>query len=375
MSNIENERTYRVYKHTLPKEVSGKENDMSYIGITTQQPELRWGKNGRCYNNSPYFWNAIQRYHWDNFTHEVLFEDLTKDEAEQKEIELIAYYNSADRDFGYNISLGGFHHGKHSIESRMKISKARQGKSYNVGRKLSEEAKLKISKANKGRHHTEEAKKKLSEAHKGKSKSEEFRQNLSDIKSVPVICIETKKIYKSATAAGKELGIDNSSISKCCRGDSKGAGGFHWMFAKDYNENIEVELLEKTRSIQHRRVMCVDNGKIYDTVLSAATDVGAHGSEISACCRGKINSAGGFRWLYLEDVTEEKIKELLSIDISYGKQKPVYCVELDKIFKNVKEASEFVGVAGSGIIAVCRGRNKTAGKLSDGTRLHWEYAS
>ena len=346
MEDVKNERIYTVYKHTLPMSVSGKENDMAYIGITSLQPEVRWGKNGRCYNNSSYFWNAIQKYGWDNFIHEILFEGLTKEEAEQKEIELISYYNSADRDFGYNIALGGFHHGKHSLESRIKISNAHKGKSYGIGKKLSEEAKLKISKANKGRHHSDEAKKRLSEAHKGRPKSEEFCKNLSDVKSIPVICIETKTVYKSATAAGKELGIDNSSISKCCRGDSKGAGGFHWMFAEDYNEDIEIDLLEKTRSIQHRRVMCVDNGKIYDTILSAATDVGVHDSEISACCRGKINSAGGLRWLYLEDATEERIKELLSIDISYGKQKPVYCVELDKVFINAKEAGEFVGVAG-----------------------------
>lgn len=375
MGNIENERTYKVYKHTLPMSVSGKENDMVYIGITTLQPEIRWGKNGRCYNNSPYFWNAIQRYHWDNFTHEILLEDLTKDEAEQKEIELIAYYNSADRDFGYNISLGGFHHGKHSIESRMKISKAHQGKSYNVGRKLSEESKLKISKANKGRQRSEEFKKRLSEAHKGKPKNEEFCQNLSDIKSVPVICIETKKIYKSATLAGKELGIDNSTISKCCRGDNKEAGGFHWMFADEYTEDKANEILEKTRNNQHRQVMCVDTRKVYDTIHSAALDVGVNGSEISACCRGVIMSAGQKRWLYLEDASEEKIQELLSIDISRGKPKPIYCVELDMVFKNAKEAGEYTNTISSNILAVCKGKNKSAGKLPDGTRLHWEYAS
>lgn len=371
----DNIRIYTVYKHTLPKEASGKNNDMYYIGITSQQPEIRWGKNGRCYNNSSYFWNAIQKYGWNNFKHDILFGNLTKEEAEQKEVELIAYYKSADRDFGYNIALGGFHHGKHSLESRIKISNARKGKSYNVGRKLSEDTKLKISKANKGRHHTEESKRKLSVAHKGKPKSEEFCQNLSDIKSIPVICIETKKIYKSATIAGKELGIDNSTISKCCRGDNKEAGGFHWMFIDEYTEEKASEILERTKNNQHRQVMCIETRKVYNTIQSAALDVGVNSSEISACCRGVIMSAGQKRWLYLEDVTEEKIQELLSIDISYGKPKQIYCVELNMIFKNAKEAGEYTGVISSNIIAVCKGKkgHKTAGKLPDGTKLHWEY--
>lgn len=376
MSKVENEGIYSVYKHTLLKEVSGKENDMSYIGITTLQPKMRWGKNGRCYNKSSYFWNAIQKYGWDNFSHDILFEGLTKDEAEQKEIELIAYYKSANRDFGYNISLGGFHHGKHSEESRIKISNARKGKSYNIGRKLSEDAKLKISKANKGKRRSEEFKKRLSEAHKGKPKSEEFCKNLSDKKSVAVICIETKKVYKSATFAGKELGIDNSTISKCCRGDAKEAGGFHWMFAKDYSEEKAAEVLERTRNENHRRVMCVDTGEIYNTIREAALDIGVNDTEISACCRGINKSAGQKRWLYLEDVTEDKIQELLSIDVSNGKPKPVYCAELDMTFKTAKEAGEYTGVISSNITAVCKGRkyHKTAGKLPDGTKLHWEYA-
>lgn len=354
MDSIKNERKYKVYKHTLSKEISGKENDMVYIGITCKKNiKQRW-LSGRGYDYNLHFSNAIKKYGWNNFLHDVLFEGLTKDEAEQKEIELIAYYDSTNPKKGYNHSLGGNSLGKHS-----------------------EMTKQLISQKNKGKIRDEEFRKRLSEAHLGKPKSESMKRKLSERSSIPVICIETKTVYKSATVASKELGIDNSLISKCCKGNSKGAGGFHWMFAKDYDDDIEVELLEKTRSVKHRRVMCVDNGKIYDTVLSAATDVGAHGSEISACCRGKINSAGGLRWLYLEDATEEKIKEFLNIDISYGKPKPIYCVELDMTFKNAKEAGNYTGIVSSNIIAVCKGRknHKTAGKLPDGTKLHWEYVS
>lgn len=350
----ENEKIYKVYKHTLPVSVSGKKNDMVYIGITCKKNiKQRW-LNGRGYDYNLHFSNTIKKYGWDNLLHEVLFDGLTKEEAEQKEIELIAFYDSTNPKKGYNLSLGGNSSGKHS-----------------------ETTKQLISQKNKGKIRDEEFKKRLSEVHKGKPKSEEFCQNLSDIHSIAVICIETKEIYKSATFAGKELGIDNSTISKCCRGDNNEAGGFHWMFANEYSEEKAKELLEKTRNNQHRQVMCVDNRKVYDTIQSAALDVGVNISEISACCRGIIMSAGQKRWLYLEDATEEKIQELLSIDISYGKPKSIYCVELDMIFKNAKEAGEYTGVISSNIIAVCKGKkgHKTAGKLPDGTKLHWEYAN
>ena len=65
-----------VYIHTSP---SGKR----YIGITGQKPERRWRKNGLGYKDHTYFWNAICRYSWDNFKHEIVASNLTKEEAEQ----------------------------------------------------------------------------------------------------------------------------------------------------------------------------------------------------------------------------------------------------------------------------------------------------
>ena len=91
---------YSVYIHTSP---SGK----VYIGITRRLPKYRWGKGGKGYKENEYFYRAILKYGWDNFSHEILCDNLTKEEAQKLEIELIALYNAADSNFGYNISLGG----------------------------------------------------------------------------------------------------------------------------------------------------------------------------------------------------------------------------------------------------------------------------
>ena len=113
-------KNYSVYKHTLPTNISKKENDMVYIGITSINPDNRW-RNGLGYYNNKYFYSAIKKYGWNNFKHEVLFEDMTKEEAELKEVELIARYNSSNRLYGYNIQLGGNSVGKHSREIKDKI--------------------------------------------------------------------------------------------------------------------------------------------------------------------------------------------------------------------------------------------------------------
>ena len=75
------ENRFKVYKHTAP---SGK----IYIGITGQEVNKRW-QNGFGYVGNDYFMKAIKKYGWDSIKHEILFDRLTKEEAESKEIELI----------------------------------------------------------------------------------------------------------------------------------------------------------------------------------------------------------------------------------------------------------------------------------------------
>ena len=47
------------------------------------------GENGNNYKSSPYFYSAIQKYGWNSFDHDILFTNLTREEACLKEQELI----------------------------------------------------------------------------------------------------------------------------------------------------------------------------------------------------------------------------------------------------------------------------------------------
>jgi group I intron endonuclease len=242
------ENNYTVYMH------KNKINGKVYIGITKQEPKKRWN-NGKGYNEQ-YFKRAIEKYGFDNFEHLILYENLTQKEAEQKEIELIAYYKSNQRKFGYNIDNGGKTIGTHSEKTKLKISNAHKGKKrskeltkklieinrgnkYRFGSHQTEEAKKKISKANKGNKYclgritSDETKKKISIANKGKhySPNTEFKKGYSNISRMrSVICIETGKIYNSMTSASKETNISFASIQSVCLGKSKTAGKLHWRY-------------------------------------------------------------------------------------------------------------------------------------------------
>lgn len=98
------EKTYCVYMHTL--KIDGRK----YIGVTGQEPARRWRPNGAGYKLQSYFWNAIQKYGWDNFKHEILFEELAWEQASLKEQALIKLFNTTDHKFGFNLTLGGEHY-------------------------------------------------------------------------------------------------------------------------------------------------------------------------------------------------------------------------------------------------------------------------
>lgn len=92
------DKKFTLYKHT------NKINGKVYIGITCQSPIKRWGLNGSGYKTQMFFRRAIEKYGWDNFTHEILYSGLDNEDAVILEAELIAYYKSLR--LSYNMSDG-----------------------------------------------------------------------------------------------------------------------------------------------------------------------------------------------------------------------------------------------------------------------------
>ena len=201
-------KKYCVYSHT--NLINGK----IYIGLTSMKPEERW-KNGAGYHIGTHFRNAIDKYGWDNFKHEIIKDNLTKKEAADLEIYYISFYNSNDRRFGYNMSSGGENGGGHpqSEETRRKIGL--NGCHVGMtGKKHSDETKRKMSEIKIGRSLTEETKAKISAAH---------RKN----RNKKVYCAELDYIFNSLDEASETIQCSKASIINCCKGRWKTCKGYH----------------------------------------------------------------------------------------------------------------------------------------------------
>lgn len=247
---------YTVYKQISP---SGK----LYVGITKQDVKKRWA-NGKEYRNCTYFYNAIQKYGWDNFEHIILYTQLSREKACEIEKELIEELDLLNPKKGYSLKTGG-RYGILTEKSKNKISQSlignnrrtgiphtqetiehfkaiRAGKKTHdwtdesrekmrqsrLGKKASQETKILLSEIRKGegnsfygKHHTEETRKKFRE------------NNIKD--KVIQLTVDNKfvKEWDCAIEAQRELHIYN--IGKVCNGKKKSAGHFLWIYKEDYD--------------------------------------------------------------------------------------------------------------------------------------------
>lgn len=177
---------YKVYCLT------NKINNKKYIGITKQDVLKRW-KSGKGYKKPTRIGSAIAKYSWNNFDKKVLFENLTSEEASQKEIELIKELDTINK--GYNVQSGGFNSNNGIV---------------------SEETKRRLSISHKGQHSSPNT-----EFKKGERSQAHYKI------IVPVYCVELNKTFDSIATAEKELNISHH-IWDCLVGKRNKCGGYHW---------------------------------------------------------------------------------------------------------------------------------------------------
>lgn len=148
-----------IYKAT------NKMNGKIYIGKTTTSLKQRMSEHKRRSKSSKTgFHSAIQKYGFNNFDFEVIFECNDINILNQKEIELIELYDTIKR--GYNRSLGG--DGADSGENHPFFGKKREDFAKSIsGENHPNYGNKGILSPRYGQKHTKETKEKISQSLKG----------------------------------------------------------------------------------------------------------------------------------------------------------------------------------------------------------------
>ena len=264
-----NNATYSIYMHI------NKINGKVYIGQTYLPPEERWKKNGWGYTKyQPAIYAAIQKYGWDNFDHIILEQNLTSEEANEREAYWIKYYQANEYSHGYNLTSGGGNsrpcdRTKEKISTTMKQYIQEHPEALELRRKILE-------------------------------------QNRQD---KPIICLETGIIYPSLTDAENKTGINMKTLSRCCCHTVYTAYNLHWEFYEPIYDNELVrkkritELVEakkKSSSTLKKKVLCVETEEVFESAKEASKKYSICYSSICSACRGTYSKAGGYHWKYIE---------------------------------------------------------------------------
>ena len=189
------DRKFLIYKFTSPSR-------KSYIGQTCDLGRRIY--EHKTSNGCPLFKNAIKRYGFENFTLEILHENLTVDESNHLEDACIKGHGTLSPN-GYNLKTGGLN-SVFSDETKAKMSASRKNRAP-----YSAETRAKISAFHKGRIVSAETRRKISDVNKQRFENPDERKKSSELAAIrfknPVLrermSVAAKKYYSENPDARK----------------------------------------------------------------------------------------------------------------------------------------------------------------------------
>jgi hypothetical protein len=180
--------------HVLPKALGGTDDSSNIVALTAREHFVAHFLLAKMYGGS--MWHAVTI--------------MSKDGRINSRLFVIARKKISERMIGNSMTLGR----KASDEERLKMSLARKGK---AGRPVSEETKKKLSAINTGKKLTEECKAKISASQKGLKKPKGHGAKISALlKGKPRTDEVKRKVSESLKAfyAAKRLAKDAISAAQ-----------------------------------------------------------------------------------------------------------------------------------------------------------------
>ena len=175
------------------------------------------------------------------------------------------------------------------------------------------------------------------------------------------------KRYRSVAKAAKDVGTSHTSILNAChkKKHCHTIVDCLWRFENDPLKPDEAKTITRSKTNVVQYSLNGEKLKEYKSMAEASRETGTPRASISHVCRGKIKTAGGFVWRYASDShpigkTSTTIKKVRQLSLDG---------EEIKVWNKISDAAKELGIQGSHITGVCKGKRKTTGGYK------WEYAN
>lgn len=257
-----------IYRH-----IRKDTNQVFYIGIGTDNKGKHTRAKSKARNR---YWKRIVEK--TDYEIEILFDDITKEEAISKEIEFISIYGRRDLNKG---TLANLTDGGEGVVN------------------MSEEGKSVLRKIRQNTVMSQEQKDKYSEMFKGSG-----NPNASKI-----ICGKTLHIFGSIQEAAEFLKINKHTLRNNINGKNCNKIGFYYY--KDYLEKglevlekerllkikqVKEELSQKRSNNASKKVINTMTAEVFDTVADAAKSIGITSLHLSSMLVGRNKNKTGMRF-------------------------------------------------------------------------------
>jgi group I intron endonuclease len=298
---------------------TNKINGKMYIGQTTKGLENRINKHCGGGSSNSYFHRAIRKYGKHNFSWKILEDNIPVCKLPNLEMVYIDLFGTFLPYNGYNMTHGGEgSFGRHhSEESKRKMSVShKRNRPTKKKRQTKYSSKEELKKALKKRFsgkgnpmygvcgEDSPVYGRTGERHPlfGTHRTECFKDKIAR----PVLQYGKDgtfiKEWNRVKLAEEGTGANSSSIIRVCQGKQQSSLGFIWRYKNDNFtvEEYKMKVHGKIRPI-NKLDMNFNFMKKYGSLHDATISVGKkNGSLLVDVCKGKRDSAYGFRWEYAD---------------------------------------------------------------------------
>jgi len=190
---------------------------------------------------------------------------------------------------------------------------------------------------------------------------------------------ELSKQKMSENKKGKYTGSNNHFYKKTHSNEIKEK------FSQDRKgRKLSKEWKEKLRESHFKKIINIDTGEIFDSILDASKKYNVTNTNLVKCCKGKTKTCKGYRWMYLKDYENSDkcfipLNEfLLGIEKTKYKnsgknKKSVICLNTKEIFNSISEASIKYKISTGSICNCCKKKINSVKHPETGEPLKWMY--
>lgn len=219
-------------------------------------------------------------------------------------------------------------------------------------------------------------------------------------RSHPVICLNTFTVYDSISKAEEDTGISSSSIISCCSKKTKSAeciDGMRsvWMYYSDFldeeitqsHANIIIDEVTNSYNLgKASKVILLNTGEVFDSMLIASKKYKIKPSSISSCCNnrskigGKDSDGNNLVWMFYDEYITSTSSEINNRICSanddswkYINSIPIILLNSGEVFDSISDAANKYNISVTSIVDCCKSKSSYAGKDNDGNPLVWMY--